>query len=305
MKISAFTFLRNGLTYGYPFIESIKSLLPIVDEYIVVLGDSNDGSEKALLELKSSKIKIIHTIWSDKMRTGGKIFALQANIGIDNASKDSDWLFHLQADEVIHENDYPIILKNLHDHLHNKSVNGFLLKFINFFGDYDHYCPSRRFHQREIRIIRNDSAIRSYKDSMGFRIFKNKNDPSEKGVKLKVIPIDASVYHYSWVRPPKKQKAKQIEFAKKYIESDDYINAYDKELGEEYNYREYDYLNKFTGSHPLVMKNVVNAQNWEFVYNPSKNNMTFKEKILRFIEKITNKQFFIYKNYKLIKNKDW
>ncbi|MFA9290851.1 MAG: hypothetical protein ACEQSF_06550 [Solirubrobacteraceae bacterium] len=301
MKISAFTFLRNGLTYGYPFIESIKSLLPIVNEYIVVLGDSNDGSKEAILELNNPKIKIIPTIWDDNLRTGGKIFAQQANIGIENASKNSDWLFHLQADEVLHEKDYDTILKGLKDNLNYLPVDGFLLNFKIFFGDYNHYCPSRRFHQKEIRIIRNNPLIKSYKDSMGFRIFNNEHNILEKGTKLNVLQIDAIIYHYSYVRHPNKQKAKQLEFAKKYIKTDDFIADYLKKLDEQEVYGDYDFLYKFKETHPAVMNDLIMENDSSFVYQPLKNNMNFKEKFLKIIQETTGIQPFIYKNYKLIK----
>ena len=301
MKISAFTYVRNGNTFGYPFIESIKSLLPIVDEYIVVVGDSTDGTREAVEQIGDSKITIVDTIWDDTLRKGGKVFAQQANIGLDSASGESDWLFHLQADEVIHEKDLPIIQQTLEENLNNKKVDGFLLKFINFFGDFNHYCPSRRFHQREIRVIRNDRSIRSYKDSMGFRKFVAPQQINEKGTKLLVKQMEATVYHYSWAKPPKKQKEKNIEFGKKYHPTDDFIKDFEALHGDAYDYREYDYLNVFTGTHPAAIQQVVKAQDWEFSYDPSKNNMSRKEKIMKWLEMLTGKQFFIYKNYKVLK----
>ena len=302
MFISAFTYVRNGFTFGYPFIESIKSLLPLVDEYIIVIGDSNDGTREAVVALHDHKIKIIDTIWSDELRKGGKIFALQANIGLTHTNKNADWLFHLQADEVIHQNDFTAIKKAMAENIDNKKVDGFLLKFINFFGDYDHYGPSRRFHQREIRIIRNDPHIRSFGDSMGFRKFINPADANEKGTKLLVKQIDATVYHYSWARPPKKQKAKHIEFSRRYEQTYDFEKEYEVKYGDQYDYRDFDYLKKFTGTHPDVMLQVVQAKDWNFKYDPRKNDMNFKEKLMKFLETVTGKQFFIYKNYKVLKN---
>ena len=303
MKISAFTYVRNGITLGYPFVQSIKSLLPLVDEYIAVVGDSTDGTREAIESIGDDKIKIIDTIWDDDLRKGGKIFAQQANIGFDAASKDSDWLFHLQADEIIHEDDLDIIRQSLQVNLHDEKVEGVLLKFINFFGDYQYYCPSRRFHQREIRIIRNDPHIRSYRDSMGFRKFVDPQDANEKGTKLWVKQIEATVYHYSWAKPPKKQKAKQIAFSKRYNPTDDFIKGFEERYGDEYDYRDYDYLNKFTGTHPAVMRAEVASQNWVFNYDPAKNNMSVKEKFMKWVEAITGKQFFIYKNYKILTGK--
>lgn len=301
MTISAFTYVRNGINLGYPFIESIKSLLTLVDEYIVVVGDSIDGTREAIAAIGDSRIKIVDTIWDDHIRKGGKIFAQQANIGFDCTSKDSDWLFHLQADEVIHEDDLTIIKSALLDNINNKKVEGFLLKFINFFGDYDHYCPSRRFHQREIRIVRNNPCIRSYRDSMGFRKFIDPQDVNEKGIKLWVKQIEATVYHYSWVKSPKKQQAKQIAFTKRYKPTDEFITILEEVYGDEYHYRDFDYLNKFTGTHPAVMFAEIASKDWIFKYDPAKNNMKFKEKVMKLVEDFSGRQLFIYKNYKLLK----
>lgn len=301
MKISAFTYVRNGHALGYPFIQSIKSLLPLVDEYIIVVGDSTDVTRESIEDIGDKKIKIVDTVWDEDMRNGGKIFAQQADIGFDSAAKDSDWLFHLQADEIIHEDDLNIIKQDLQQNINNKKVDGFLLNFINFFGDYDHYCPSRRFHQREIRIVRNNPQIRSYKDSMGFRKFVDPQDANEKGMKLWVKQIDATVYHYSWVKPPKKQKAKHIEFIKRYKPTDEFLTALEEEYGDGYHYRDFDYLKKFTGTHPAVMISDVLSKDWVFKYDPAKNNMKFKEKVMKLVEDFTGRQLFIYKNYKLIK----
>lgn len=62
MIISGFTFVRNGFTYGYLFIHSMQSVLPIVDELIFVIGDSIDGSREAVEALGDKKIKIIDTV---------------------------------------------------------------------------------------------------------------------------------------------------------------------------------------------------------------------------------------------------
>ena len=44
MKVSAFTFIKNGQILGYPFVQSIQSVLPIVDEFIVNVGESEDDT---------------------------------------------------------------------------------------------------------------------------------------------------------------------------------------------------------------------------------------------------------------------
>lgn len=300
MKVSAFTYVRNGIAMEYPFIESIKSVLPLIDEFIVVVGDSTDCTRQSIESIQDRKIKIVDTIWDEMMRTKGLVFAQQSNTGLDNVSKDSDWLFHIQADEVIHENDYDTIKKAMQQYLHNKTVEGFLFKFINFFGDYKHWAPSRRFHQKEIRIIRNNAHYRSYRDSQGFRRFNNPETYlQEKGYKLKVIPINATVYHYSYVKNPLTQIKKQIEFGRRYNTSDEWIKEYIEKNKTGFDYTNIDFLKEYNESHPAVMQHRIKAQDWIFNYDPSKNNMRVKEKILKIVQDITGKKFFIYKNYKI------
>lgn len=301
MKVSAFTYVRNGLQLDYPFIESIQSILPITDEFIVVIGDSEDGTRQAVEALHNSKIKIIDTVWDDNIRSGGKIFAQQANIGLDNVSKNADWIFHLQADEVIHEKDLPVIKSAMEKYLYQVKVEGLLFDFINFFGDYMHYAPSRRYHQKEIRIIRNNPHFRSYQDSQGFRSFNNpQNIWEEKGRKLFVKKIDAAVYHYSYVKDPKIQLKKHLAFGNRWQENDDWMNAFIEQNKNGYDYGRIDFLYKFKGTHPAIMQNRIKKKDWNFNYDSSKNDMSFKEKALKLLQDVTGKQFFIYKNYKLI-----
>ncbi|OIR05083.1 hypothetical protein GALL_128990 [mine drainage metagenome] len=301
MKVSAFTYVRNGLHLDYPFIESIKSVLPVVDEMIVVIGDSHDGSRNAVENINDPKIKIVDTIWDDATRSGGKIFAEQANIGMDNCSKDADWLFHIQADEVIHEKDIAAIKNAMEKYLKDEKVEGFLFNFINFFGDYDHYGPSRRFHQHEIRIVRNRPNIRSYRDSQGFRKFIHpENQWEEKGEKLFVKKIDATIYHYSYVKNPKKQLLKTLEFSKRWHENDDWVEAYLEKNKDGYDFGRIDYLHLFKATHPAIMQQRIAEKDWNYVYDPANNDMKPKEKFMKFLQDVTGKQFFIYKNYKLI-----
>jgi hypothetical protein len=303
MKVAAFTYIRNGLHFEYPFLQSIKSVLPLVDEFIVVVGDSFDGTRNAIMELNNKKIKIIDTIWDNQLRKDGLIFAMQSNIGLDNISKDIDWAFHIQADEVIHEKDYPAITRAMQENLNNTNVDGLLFNFVNFFGDYTHISTSRRFHLHEIRIVRNNPLVRSYRDSQGFRIFINpKNALNERGTKLRVKKIDAAIYHYSYARKPENQFKKTIEFSKAWTADDASLEDWANKNKDSFDFtKNIDYLVPFKGTHPNVMLLKIAQQDWTYNYDPKINNMTFTEKLLRLLEIITGKQFFIYKNYKIIK----
>jgi glycosyltransferase involved in cell wall biosynthesis len=298
MKVTAHSYVRNGITYGYPFVESIRSVLPIVDEFIAVVGDSNDGTREAIKAIGDPRIKIVDTIWDEQLRSAGRIFALQANIGLDHSS--GDWAFHIQADEVLHEDDLPLVKQAMEKYCDDPEVEGFLFRFLNFFGDYAHYGPSRRYHQHEIRITRNDPHVRSYRDSQGFRIFEHpERQWEEKGRKLHVIPLEARIFHYSHVKNPLMQVKKRAAFVSRYG-SDEVVQKYLKE-NEGFDYGDYDYLKVFKGTHPATMKMFIAAQDWTFKYDPSRNDMSPKEKVMRLLERLTGKQFFIYKNYKVLR----
>lgn len=299
MKVTAFSYIRNGFIYDYPFLESIQSVLPLCDEFVMVIGDSVDGTREAVAALNNPKIKIVDTVWSEEAREKGYIFAQQSNIGLDYAT--GDWAFHIQADEVIHEKDYPAIRKAMTDNLDDKNVEGLLFHFINFFGDYKHYGPSRRFHNKEIRIIRPWKSIRSYRDSQGFRKYNNPDAfLEEKGEKLHVKLIDAAVYHYSYTRNPHKQAQKLLEMARRYEKDEAKIQEIAERFKKGFDFSQIDVLEQFKGSHPAIMQTRIQNQDWEFVYNQPKSNMSFKEKVLYAIQKLTGKQLFTYKNYRTI-----
>ena len=294
MTISGFSYVRNGFEYGYPFLEAIQSILPICDEFVVAVGDSTDKTREAIEKLNSPKIKIIDTIWDMNLREGGKIFAQQANIALDNTT--GDWAFHIQADEVIHEKDLPVIESALKKFNDDKKVEGFVLPFIHFWASYYYIRTSRRIHFYEVRIFRKNLLVRSYADSQGFRKYSSPDayEQGEKGKKLHVKKINASVYHYNGVRPVDIQKKKLYTF--------DFLhNA--KPIEEKYSqfdFNNVDRLEKFTGTHPSVMLKKVESQNWNFSFDPKKSVWKTKDKIMQPIEDLLGFKIGEYKNYKLI-----
>jgi glycosyltransferase involved in cell wall biosynthesis len=294
MTISGFSYVRNGLEYGYPFLEAIQSILPVCNEFVIAVGDSIDGTRQAIEALSSPKIKIIDTVWDMNLREGGKIFAEQANVALDACT--SNWAFHIQADEVIHEKDLPAIKAAIEKYNSNKRVEGFILPFIHFWGGYDYFRTSRRVHNHEVRIFRNDTLVRSYADSQGFRKYSSIEayEQGEKGEKLRVKKIAAPIFHYSGVRPKHVQKKKMYTF--------DLLHegAKSPEAYEQFDFGSVDRVEKFTGSHPKLMKEKVEAQDWEFHFDPKKAVWKTKDKFLQPIEDFLGFKFGEYKNYKEI-----
>jgi glycosyltransferase involved in cell wall biosynthesis len=287
--IAGFTFVRNAVRYDYPVKESILSLLPLVDELIVCIGNSDDGTAALIQSLNEPKIRILHSIWDDSLREGGRVLALETDKAMDAVSKHADWAIYLQADEVLHEKDYPAIRNALADNFPKKDIEGLLLNYIHFYGSYDYTGNSRRWYRHEIRIIRNDPSIRSYRDAQGFR---------KNGRKLNVKKINASVYHYGWVKNPQHQLEKQKNFHKLWHD-DTWMK--EKVSQDEFDYSEIDSLSRFSGTHPVVMKQRIRKMNWQFNYDASKKKLKLKDRLLQGFERFTGYRLFEYKNYRLIR----
>ena len=289
MKVSGFSFIRNAVKFDYPVLESIKSVLPLCDEFIIAVGNSDDKTLELIQSINDPKIKIIETVWDDNLRKGGKVLAIETNKALEKIAKDSDWAFYIQGDEVIHENDLDTIHEAMLKWKDENKVDGLLFNYLHFYGSYDFVGDSRRWYRNEIRVIKNNPKIKSYRDAQGFRL----NDR-----KLRVKPIDAWVYHYGWVKPPEIQ-IERLKSSRKIYRSDKDIETKLPKV-EEFDYSQVDSLSRFAGTHPAVIADRIKRVNWEFNFNPSVKNFDTRTAILQFIEKFTGWRIGEYKNYKII-----
>jgi len=303
MKISGFTMVRNADKFYFPIKASIESVLPLVDEFVVALGDNSPGDKtREIIEsIGSDKIKIIDRVWDEKEFVESRIFASETSFALSQCS--GDWCLYMQADEALHEQDHETIKSYCEKYVNDKRVDGFLFNYNHFWGDYDHYLPIHGWYKNEIRLVRNNENIYSYGDAQSFRKGENQ--------KLAVIPIPAYVYHYGWVRPPQMMAAKKEEHdsihhgreeaAKKAAEVPDYFQ-----------YGPLGRLPVFKGSHPKVMGDFIAQLNWkdklDFSSGPYPNRPKLKHertkyKVLQKLENIFNggKDFFGYANWTILK----
>ena len=294
MRIEGFTYVRNGFKMGYPFLPSINSVLPIVDQLFVVVGDSEDGTREAIENLKNDKIVIVDSIWEEEKRVNGEIFKDQANLGLQKVT--GDWAIHIQADEVLNEADGEKLINYIHEADELKEVDGLLFPFYHFWGDYQHIRKTRRTHAFEIRAFKNNRNVQSYRDSMGFRIFKPESSENN-GTKLKVLKTDIPIYHYAYTRHPKLMN-KKANYFDRFWHSNEWLKNNTKEA--DFDYNEVDRLEPYEGSHPIYMGDVIKQKDWEFNYDPSKSNMRFKDRIFNGFEKQFKLRLFEYKNYILV-----
>ena len=291
MKISGFTIIKNAVINDYPIIEAITSILPVVDEMIVLVGDSNDETEELVRSINSNKIKIHHSVWDQSLRQGGKVLAVETDKAFQLIDPASDWAFYIQADEVVHEKYHSAIIEACKKYKDDLRVQGLLFKYLHFYGTYDYVGDSRKWYNREIRIIRNNKAITAYRDAQGFRIGTTK---------LPVKPIDAYVYHYGWVKSPKLMKQKMKNVSRFWNDDTDEWQQF---LGSEdvFNYDDFDSLQKFTASHPSVMQKRVAEQNWKLDIDISKKHFDLKDRFLYWFERKTGIRPFDFKNYTIVK----
>lgn len=292
MKVSGFAIARNVLKADYPIGESLKSIEPLCDEIVVAIGASDDGTRDYIANLGLNNLKIIDTVWDDHLRVGGKVLADETNKALAAVSKDSDWCFYIQADECIHQEDISIIKNAMLKFKDVQHVDGLLFIYRHFYGSYDYLGDSRRWYRNEIRIIKNSGNIKSWKDAQGFRTLDNK--------KLRVVPIEARIFHYGWVKHPKEQQIKQEQFHRLWHD-DQYMkkNVYRQS---EFNYSEIDSLVKFNETHPEIMYDRIKRINWSFDYDVTRKNFTLKSFFLYWFEKMTGYRIGEYKNYIVVKS---
>jgi hypothetical protein len=272
-------------------VESITSALPLCDVYYVGVGQSDDGTRELISSIPSSKIVILDSYWDDSIREGGRVLSIETNKVFDQIPAEYDWCFYLQSDECLHENDYEKIRSAMRVNLEDKNIDGILFGYRHFYGQYNYVGSGRRWYAHEIRIVRNNKGIRSYKDAQGFRM--------ANGEKLRVAASGAFIYHYGWVRSPKTQQVRQDNFHRMW-HSDEWVRQ--KISGnEEFDYTEIDLLKHYTETHPAVMSGRISRADWKFEYDRSKARLPLKYRILHFIEQVTGRRLWENRNYLLVK----
>lgn len=286
MKVTGFTFIRNAIKYDYPIVEAIESILPICDNFVVAVGNSEDETLELISKINPEKIKIVETIWDDSLREGGRVLAVETDKAFQAVDEDSDWAFYIQGDEVIHEKNLDAIYAAMQKYKDDDRVDGLLFNYTHFYGSYDYVGISPRWYAHEIRVVKNNKKIYSFRDAQGFR----KDDDK----KLRVKHIDAYVYHYGWVKEPKAMQRKQEDFNKLWHDQE----WVDKNVvkADEFDYSQIDALKRFKGSHPKVMLDRIKRTNWEFEYDMSFNKLTVKDKFKMFLKSKFNIDLG-YKNY--------
>ncbi|MDH5544294.1 MAG: hypothetical protein OEZ43_01810 [Gammaproteobacteria bacterium] len=316
MKISGFTFIKNAESLYFPAKQAIESILPICDEFVIALGESDPGDKtlELIQSIGSDKIKIVNTTWDTATYRRNTIYAQQTDVAKSACS--GDWLFYIQGDEAVHEDDLDEVLKACRDNLDNDQVEGFLFNYMHFWGDYWHYHRCHCWYRREIRLIRNLPNIHSWRDAQSFRKFDVWNDTFEDYVKkesshkLKVKQLNARVFHYGYVRPPRTLSKKTSSASARYSDKDP--AEQEQQTVKTFYYGPLQNLNIFTGSHPAAMKEWIDQFNWKDdlqyygerdMSKPLYKHERLKYRILSYIEDrfLGEREIGGFKNYQLLR----
>jgi len=248
MKISGFSICRNAVKYDYPIVEVINSALPLVDEFIVNVGQSDDGTLEIIQSIRSPKVKIVNSWWDDNLKKDGLLFSKETNVALSHCS--GEWALYLQADEVLHEQDYDRIFQNLQTHVSRHEIYGFTFQYKHFYGDFVSLNPWA--YHRAVRIIRNDGSIESCGDAVGFCLKKD-GRYLQSGCKENVRPSGGTIYHYGWVKDGRTLRNKfEYQIARHHgeVPPQDQANILARDR---YDFSDYDIMKTFQGTHPSVM----------------------------------------------------
>jgi hypothetical protein len=237
MKVSAFTFIKNGQILGYPFLQSIQSILPIVDEFIINVGKSEDNTLGVINSLSSSKIRIIQSSWNDSMQDRGYVYGQQKMIAQFNCT--GDWAFYIEGDEIYHEDDLEQIRRCMKMHLDDSNVEALVFDFNHFYGNANSVLDSPGWYRSEARIIKN--SIRTYAPDGLFWLVLDSN---KKGRYPRAKHTNVTCYHYGWVRSEEQMNLK-AEKVQHYWGS--------QPLKVDYTKMDSLIIKEFTGSHPEVI----------------------------------------------------
>jgi glycosyltransferase involved in cell wall biosynthesis len=285
-SISGFTFIRNGVELGFPFEASIRSLLPLVDEFVVVVGKSNDDTLARIHAIGSPKIRVIETIWNERMADRGFVYAQQKMIA--QYACTGDWAFYLEGDEVVHEAELANIRASVDKHHNNPAVEAFVFDYFHFYGTPEFVANSPAWYRRECRLIRN--TIRSYAPDGQYWLITSDH---KKGRNPQAALANAHIYHYGWVRSNEAMQKKL-----------DQVSKFWSHGAQTIRYSEFDaqVLQPFAGTHPELVKPwLESSAEKSFTIDPDYK-LTKREKRHRWLMKL-EKAFgldFSRKHFKLV-----
>jgi glycosyltransferase involved in cell wall biosynthesis len=291
LLLSGVTFVRNAVKFDYPLVEAVRSILPIVDEYVLLVCESEDDTLSLVLSIDDPKVKIYESGWDETLRKGGRILALKTDEAVARAR--GDWVFYIQADEVVHEDDLGRIRELAEWYADTPEVEALVFDYLHFYGTYFTVQRSRKWYAREVRVIRNVPELRSFGDAQGFRV---------GGRKPRAVLAGARIFHYGWVRPPGVMLAKMRAFHRLWHD-DDWVENELPETDDGFDYGPMRSTVRFEGTHPAVMAERIARAGWtpEDLGSLGHAHDRFGQRVLGWLERnIIGRKIGEHRNFELI-----
>lgn len=251
------------ITLDYPLEECILSINPIADEIIIINGDHYPRKEMEMVIDKlainadelGDKIKMYDLPWNDAMRIN--MFTIANSAGMAQCTK--DYVLWLDADEVIHEDDYEKIYKCM-----ELGMDAYSFRTIHFYRDYNHFkIPKGIWYNHRPKLFKNGLGIwdgyQSWIDGIG----KLKCDYTSDLITWDYKPVHSfskkttiSIYHYGWVMSDKvvleKKNRTETRFHPDWVP----LTKWEWNMSD---------TEEFKGTHPAVMKDRIERFNYETI----------------------------------------
>ena len=284
--LSGFTIVRNAVKLDYPVLPAIRSILGICDEVVVNVGKSEDGTRDLIASLGDPRIRILDTEWDFSRGSG----ALSIETNRAMAACRGAWGLYIQADEVLHETGAAILVADLREWHGDPGVEGLLVDYVHFYGDFDTIATNRHWYRREVRCVRLGGNVRSYEDAQGFRV-----GPELRRVRARAT--GARMFHYGWAGPSQAVQRKLAASKEIFTEAVDRLEA---RAARRHALDWTPLLRPFRGTHPEAARDWIAARRdaRERAVGPR----SFRLEHLRLyvsdaIERLTGARVFEYRNY--------
>jgi len=269
MTVCGFGFGKNLSKLNYPVEESVRSVLPLCDRFVFAVGESEDDTRDRVAAI-DSKVEIIDSRWPD-VQVDGRVLAIEANKALDAAQATGcTWGFYIQADEVVHEDDLPVIRAAMENWADHQEVKALLFWFLHFVLDYRTTDPW--MYHKASRVVRLDGTCELFGDACGPGL-KNYTGTLNDGyldkhhlgghVRWARHPKGGRptrIFHYGWVKTREMldEKFKMVE--KLWWGT---LDNEEKERRKQRKYgrfiERYPVLKNYRGSHPAVMQQRIAA----------------------------------------------
>ncbi|MFA7237993.1 MAG: hypothetical protein WC058_14105 [Phycisphaeraceae bacterium] len=288
MPIIGFSFGKDLVRLGYPVVQSVRSVLPICDRFVFVVGKSDDGTRELVASIDPRKVEIVDSEWPD-VKVDGTVLSIEANKALDAATPapapapgSKSWGFYIQADEVVHEDDLPKIKAACERWAEHDQVKALLFRYLHFVMDYQTTDPW--MYHKASRIVRLDGSCRIIGDACGPAMTGYSGNVGNRDGYLDknflgtyvqwATPAPGSkdsarIFHYGWVKTRAQLDAKLDMVRQLWWGTLDDAERRRRETHKFGKFMErYPILKNYRGTHPAVMRELI-AQHPQ--YRPGRN----------------------------------